>query len=227
MLWTRFLIIAEIISIVSLEFPSGRNLRALAPALWLRYNNSAERLPLHKGAPRNPHAECILIAESQVQGADMDERDVMAELVSLHSTLQERLALSQMIPEHIDPEKKWAGMKKIEDFFTRDLEAHFSAEEEIVFPIVRASTAAPELDGVIDELIGEHAEIRLRVGQMRQFMDEQIFPLQEPARLRINEMIEYLSARLAGHAAREDARVYPAYRTHTNTSAEDVHDDIC
>lgn len=57
----------------------------------------------------------------------MDNQDVMAGLVSLHSTLREGLALSQMIPEHVDPDKKWAGMKKVEDFFSRDLEAHFSA----------------------------------------------------------------------------------------------------
>lgn len=91
---------------------------------------------------------------------------------------------------------------------------------------MRAAHATPDLHEILDELIGDHAEIRLRVAQMQQFIERQIFPLQEPARVWINDMVEHLSVVLAAHAGREDDRVYPAYRSRNDTCAEDTHDNI-
>jgi hemerythrin-like domain-containing protein len=51
-----------------------------------------------------------------------------------------------------------ARAEEFKEFFNTKLKRHFNAEEQILFPFLRAAT--PESNGLIDELLKEHEQIR-------------------------------------------------------------------
>jgi len=68
-------------------------------------------------------------------------------------------ALGQIRPMGVEGLRERAG--EVKDFFTRNLERHFQAEEEILFPLLRASV--PDSVALIEGLLGEHRQIRKSV----------------------------------------------------------------
>src|SRR6185436_12491548 len=54
--------------------------------------------------------------------------------------------------------------KEIVDFYRADLIAHFRAEEEILFPLMRATAAAN--GALLDDLIRQHGEIAQAIGPL-------------------------------------------------------------
>jgi len=54
--------------------------------------------------------------------------------------------------------------KELVDFFNANLIAHFRAEEEILFPLMR--TAVPGSAALLDELLGQHEQLRQAVPKL-------------------------------------------------------------
>ncbi len=92
--------------------------------------------------------------------------------------------------------------KKSEDtavFFDSNLAQHFKAEEEVVFPELRAVPSAAEL---LDDLVSEHRRLEALVEQLRLHTDSN----QSPADL-LKEFAETLEA----HIRREERTLFPLY----------------
>lgn len=51
--------------------------------------------------------------------------------------------------------------KEVKDFFSKNLERHFRAEEEVLFPAI--SSCASESQQMVEDLIKEHQQIRKQV----------------------------------------------------------------
>ena len=67
-----------------------------------------------------------------------------------------RQALGQIKPMGAQGLKE--RVKECKDFFAQNLVSHFRAEEEILFPLIRARAA--ESRSLIDDLLKDHAQLR-------------------------------------------------------------------
>ena len=68
------------------------------------------------------------------------------------------LRIHRGLAKNVDDEA-WIRAKAVQAaaFFTRDLTAHFEAEEQVLFPAMKSFTGAKEL---LTELVSEHRELR-------------------------------------------------------------------
>jgi len=87
--------------------------------------------------------------------------------------------------------------EKVIRFFESDLEMHFKAEEEIVFP---AMSGMEDSRATIDQLIDEHRTLEGLVQRMRKARDLQLAPL-------LREFADLLEA----HIRREERVLFPRY----------------
>ena len=84
-------------------------------------------------------------------------------------------------------------------FYTNNLQAHFRAEEEVLFPALRV--ALPEIGLVIDELIRDHAAMRQAV-------------LQLDAGTGLAKLIFDLGDLLERHIRKEERELFPLFERH-------------
>lgn len=93
-------------------------------------------------------------------------------------------------------------------FYARNLEAHFRAEEEVLFPALRSAVAG--IGSIIDELISDHAQIRQSMTQLE-------------AGTGLAKLIFDLGDLLERHIRREERELFPLFEQHIeNAQAETV-----
>ena len=103
-------------------------------------------------------------------------------------------ALGQIKPVGVHGLEEMA--KEVRDFFSKNLERHFQAEEEVLFPIIRS--CVPEGRQMVEDLIEEHKQIR-----------EQVVRLEEKAGL--SKMLFDLGDLLERHIRREERELFPIF----------------
>ena len=85
------------------------------------------------------------------------------------------------------------------DFYYRNLVAHFRAEEEVLFPLLRSS--APQSVAIIDELTRQHDEIRRAIPQLE-------------AGTGLAKLIFDLGDLLDRHIRKEERELFPLFEEH-------------
>ena len=96
--------------------------------------------------------------------------------------------------------------KELGDFYHANLVAHFRAEEEILFPLMR--TAAPGSAALLDELLGQHEQLRQAVPQIK-------------AGTGLAKLIFDLGDLLERHIRKEERELFPLFEAHVDaTQAE-------
>lgn len=103
-------------------------------------------------------------------------------------------ALGQIKPVGVRGLEEMA--KEVRNFFSANLERHFQAEEEVLFPII--SSCVPEGRQMLEDLIEEHKQIR-----------EQVVRLEEKAGL--SKMLFDLGDLLERHIRREERELFPIF----------------
>lgn len=86
--------------------------------------------------------------------------------------------------------------KEFLDFFAGNLVAHFRAEEEVLFPVIR--DAVPASASMIDELIENHDQIRKAVPQLE-------------AGTRLAKLIFDIGDLLERHIRKEERELFPLF----------------
>jgi len=89
--------------------------------------------------------------------------------------------------------------KEFADFYRINLIAHFRAEEEILFPLMRA--ALPGSAALLDELLGQHEQLC------------QAVPRLEAGR-GLAKLIFDLGDLLEGHIRKEERELFPLFEAH-------------
>jgi iron-sulfur cluster repair protein YtfE (RIC family) len=85
------------------------------------------------------------------------------------------------------------------DFYYRNLVAHFRAEEEVLFPLLRSS--APQSAAIIDELTRQHEEIRRAIPRLE-------------GGTGLAKLIFDLGDLLDRHIRKEERELFPLFEKH-------------
>jgi len=119
-------------------------------------------------------------------------------------------ALGQIKPVGAEALKERA--KEFREFFYKNLVAHFRAEEEVLFPLLRS--AAPGAGAMIEELVGDHDQIRQAMPQLE-------------AGTGLAKLIFDLGDLLERHIRKEERELFPLFEAHVEDSKADaVGDEI-
>jgi iron-sulfur cluster repair protein YtfE (RIC family) len=98
--------------------------------------------------------------------------------------------------------------KELVEFFHANLFAHFRAEEEILFPILR--TAVPDSAMLLDELLGQHGQLRQAVPELE-------------AESGLAKLIFDVGDLLERHIRKEERELFPLFEAHVDAArAESV-----
>ena len=98
------------------------------------------------------------------------------------------------------------------DFYKKNLVGHFGAEEEILFPAMRA--AAPESAVLIEELLSQHAQLQRLMPQLE-------------AGTGLAKLIFDLGDLLEAHIRKEERELFPLFEIHMEASqAESIGAEI-
>lgn len=89
-----------------------------------------------------------------------------------------------------------ARAKEVSDFFSSNLQRHFRAEEEALFPLMAAS--APESSSLIDGLLAEHRQMRDSVERLEREGD-------------LAKILFDLGDLLERHIRREERELFPLF----------------
>lgn len=102
--------------------------------------------------------------------------------------------------------------KELKDFFCKNLEPHFQAEEEILFPLIRSCSSQSQL--LIDDLIKEHEQIRKGVGRLE-------------GEASLSKILFDLGDLLERHIRREERELFPLFENHVAPAdAERIKEEI-
>lgn len=103
-------------------------------------------------------------------------------------------ALGQIKPMGVEGLR--ARAREVKDFFAQNLERHFLAEEEVLFPLVR--TSVPESCGLIEGLLAEHGQMRESARRLEQEKD-------------LAKLLFDLGDLLERHIRREERELFPLF----------------
>ena len=92
---------------------------------------------------------------------------------------------------------------ELREFFDKQLIPHFRAEEEVLFPLMRA--AAPESAALLDDLLRDHESFRQGVEALA-------------AGTRVSKLIFDLGDLLERHIRREERELFPLFEQHVESS---------
>ncbi len=92
-------------------------------------------------------------------------------------------------------------------FYASNLVAHFRAEEEVLFPVLRSTV--PESSPIIDELIHDHSEIRRGVAQLESVAG-------------LAKLIFDLGDLLERHIRKEERDLFPLFEQHIENSQAEI-----
>jgi iron-sulfur cluster repair protein YtfE (RIC family) len=97
--------------------------------------------------------------------------------------------------------------KELLDFCARNLVAHFRAEEEVLFPLLRSKVAGCE--ALIDELVRNHEQIRQAMAQLE-------------AGTGLAKLIFDLGDLLERHIRKEERELFPLFEAHVEGGEADA-----
>ena len=98
------------------------------------------------------------------------------------------------------------------EFFTNNLVAHFRAEEEVLFPRMRA--LVPESEAIIEQLIRDHQQLRDATPQLE-------------GEVGLAKLVFDLGDLLERHIRKEERELFPLFEQHIGeTAAEAVGAEI-
>ena len=89
------------------------------------------------------------------------------------------------------------------EFYRNNLVAHFRAEEEVLFPLLRDSV--PGNDGMLDELIGQHEQLRQAVPQLESGAG-------------LAKLVFDLGDLLERHIRKEERELFPLFEAHIDAT---------
>ena len=119
-------------------------------------------------------------------------------------------ALGQIKPMGVQGLKERAQEFRV--FFAKNLEQHFQAEEDVLFPFIRSS--APESHSMIADLLEEHEQIRNRVGELE-------------GNKVLSKLLFDLGDLLERHIRREERELFPLFENHVGEAdAERIKKEI-
>ncbi|MBI4487483.1 MAG: hemerythrin domain-containing protein [Deltaproteobacteria bacterium] len=107
-----------------------------------------------------------------------------------------RQALGQMKPTGVQGLRERAD--ELTKFFSQNLERHFQAEEEILFPLIRS--CAPESHPLMEDLLKEHEQIRKGVGRLE-------------GDASLSKILFDLGDLLERHIRREERELFPLFES--------------
>ncbi len=108
-------------------------------------------------------------------------------------------ALGQLKPMGAEGLRLRAG--EFRDFFTSNLVNHFRAEEEALFPLLRA--VAPDGEALVDQLVREHQEIRATIPNLE-------------TETGLGKIIFDLGDLLERHIRKEERELFPLFERHAD-----------
>ena len=102
--------------------------------------------------------------------------------------------------------------KELVEFFNANLVAHFRAEEEILFPLLRR--LVPGSAVLVDELLGQHEQLRQAVPKLE-------------AESGLAKLIFDLGDLLERHIRKEERELFPLFEAHIDaTQAETIGKEL-
>ena len=114
-------------------------------------------------------------------------------------------ALGQLKPMGAEGLRERA--KEFLDFYRANLVAHFRAEEELLFPLIRS--AAPGCETMIDELVMNHEQIRLAVPHLEKGTG-------------LAKLIFDLGDLLERHIRKEERELFPLFEAHVESAKAEM-----
>jgi hemerythrin-like domain-containing protein len=108
-------------------------------------------------------------------------------------------ALGQLKP--MGAEGLRARAKEFRDFFAKNLTQHFRAEEEALFPPLRA--LMPDSEPLLNQLVGEHQQIRAAISNLE-------------AETGLGKVIFDLGDLLERHIRKEERELFPLFEQHAD-----------
>lgn len=119
-------------------------------------------------------------------------------------------ALGQIKPMGVQGLRERA--EEFRDFFSQNLERHFQAEEEILFPLIRSSV--PQSHALVEDLLEEHAQIRKGAGSLEGDSG-------------LSKILFDLGDLLERHIRCEERELFPLFENHVAVAeAERVKEEI-
>jgi hemerythrin-like domain-containing protein len=134
-----------------------------------------------------------------------------------HHGLVLAFRLREGLPRHRQPADN--PQRQAEDatrFFHDNLVAHFRAEEEVLFPVIRAYV--PHAATMLDTLTAEHGEMRTRIEILTQVA---------PDTATLETRLKAFADLLERHIRREERELFPLYEAHVpETAATRIGEEI-
>ena len=119
-------------------------------------------------------------------------------------------ALGQLRPMGVKGLKERAG--EFREFFANQLVPHFRAEEEVLFPQMRA--LVPESESIIEQLIRDHQQLRAAMPQLESGVG-------------LGKLVFDLGDLLERHIRKEERELFPLFEQHVGeTGAETIGEEI-
>ena len=119
-------------------------------------------------------------------------------------------ALGQIKPMGLKGLKERA--QELRDFFADNLVVHFRAEEEVLFPQMRA--LVPESEAILEQLIRDHQQIRAAIPRLE-------------GEAGLGKLVFDLGDLLERHIRKEERELFPLFEQHIGeTGAETLGDEI-
>jgi hemerythrin-like domain-containing protein len=119
-------------------------------------------------------------------------------------------ALGQLRPTGMKGLKERAG--EFREFFANNLVPHFRAEEEVLFPQMRA--LVPESEAIIEQLIRDHQQLRAAMPQLE-------------GEAGLGKLVFDLGDLLERHIRKEERELFPLFEQHVGeTGAERIGNEI-
>jgi len=119
-------------------------------------------------------------------------------------------ALGQLRPMGVKGLKERAG--EFREFFANQLVLHFRAEEEVLFPQMRA--LVPESESIIEQLIRDHQQFRAAMPQLE-------------SEVGLGKLVFDLGDLLERHIRKEERELFPLFEQYVGeTAAEAVGAEI-
>ncbi|MBL7082968.1 MAG: hemerythrin domain-containing protein [Candidatus Aminicenantes bacterium] len=139
----------------------------------------------------------------------MKQKDLLDKLINDHEEVSEYVENLKGILDLIHDKEAWRKIKPIEDFFNKNVTAHFAFEEKNVFPVCLLKFATPETVKLILELQKEHGIISSIVEEFMNITAKKTASYDEDTSSQLNFLGRKIFDLLLNHASKEDDNLLP------------------
>lgn len=135
--------------------------------------------------------------------------DPLKRLIKDHIEVSEYLENLQELMGILIEEEGWSNIKRIEDFFKRNVISHYEFEEKTIFPAILSESSTPQSIKLILELQREHGIILKELEEFRKIVSENTIPLDEETNKRLNVAGRTIRGSILRHTLKEDKELLP------------------